>query len=114
MATSIEIGSVVQEWTGDDGESYDLMAYIQVQATLDGRPITLGTMVGVPEAEQGTCRAAGSGVRPFLSTWWADSSDWQDVPADRREEAEGALFAAARRLWREAMALRTIRTAETR
>ncbi len=163
--STVTIGSVIQEWTPDEGEPSDLMTYIQVGATLplgvvesrrpDGRggwtdwrsdevgenrprslpecerdcdtlptlgtdwavaeyrvtvrgirAITLGTMIGVPEYQHGTCRAAGAGVRQFLSTWWADASDWQDVSQDEREAVEDALAGAASRLWSEAMAKR--------
>ena len=103
---TVSIGSVIQEWTPDEGEISDLMAYIQVAATLDGKDITLGTMIGVPESQHGTCRAAGGGVRPFLSTWWADASDWQDVPSDHREAVEEALAEAASSLWRQVQAFR--------
>jgi len=99
----ITIGSLVREWTPDEGEIDDLSAYIQVEATLDGRPIRLGTVIGVPESQQGECRAAGSGVRPYLSVWWADASDWQDVPRARLEEVKDALRSAAPRLWTETL-----------
>lgn len=110
---TVSIGSVIQEWTPDEGEPSDLMAYIQVAATLDGKKdITLGTMIGVPEWQHGTCRAAGGGVRPFLSTWWADASDWQDVSSDQRAAAAEALSKAASSLWRQVQALRSRAEAE--
>lgn len=98
----IAIGAVLDEWLPDEGERDPLCAYVKVAATLDGKPITLGTLVGVPKFQQGTCRAAGGDVGPFLHTWWADASDWQEIPPGRREEAEEALSKATARLWREA------------
>lgn len=103
---AIEIGDMIQEWTPDEGEADPMQAYIQVAATLDGTPITLGVVVGVPDSDKGSCQASGSGVRPYLRTLWADASDWQDVPSDRREEAEEAMSAATRRLWAAAIAAR--------
>jgi hypothetical protein len=99
----ITIGDVIQEWTPDEGEPNDLMAYVQVDATFDERPIKLGVLVGVPEWQQETCRAAGGYIWPFLSTWWADASDWQDLPSEFRQDAEEALSEVAPRLWRQAM-----------
>ena len=102
ISIGIAIGAVVDEWLPDEGERDPLCAYVKVAATLDGKPITLGVLVGVPAFEQATCRAAGGDVGPFLRTWWADATDWQDIPPDRREEAEEALSKATARLWKEA------------
>jgi|SRR5208337_1753904 len=106
-ARGLKIGDVIQEWTPDEGEPDELMAYIQVAATLKGRPIKLGTMIGVPKYMHGTARAAGGdSVRPYLSTWWADASDWQDVSSNEREAVEEALAKAAPRLWRQVEKMR--------
>jgi hypothetical protein len=99
----IVIGNVIQEWMPDEGPPNDLDAYILVSATLDGRPIKFGTMIGVPDWQKATARRAGGDV----TTWWSHTSDWQDVPRERREEAEGALAAAAPRLWRQVEAMRS-------
>lgn len=103
----VEIGDVLQEWEPDEGEPDDLSAYVQVAATVGGRPVKLGTMVGVPEHLRGTARAAGGDtVGPYLSTWWADRSDWQDVSRGELAEVESALERAAPRLWREVQRMR--------
>lgn len=112
-AIIIEVGDVVQEWTPDEGEPSDMQAYVQVEATRDGEPITLGVMVGVPDHTISTARAAGGDViGPYLRTWWADASDWQHVgpTGEDRLQAEEALASAAPRLWREAMSLREARS----
>jgi hypothetical protein len=103
---NVEIGRIIQEWTPEEGEPSDLMAYIKVKATIGNQAITLGTVIGVPEWQHGTCRAAGGLVDPFLSTWWSDPSDWQDVSQAERQDVEDALAGAAPRLWRETMAMR--------
>jgi hypothetical protein len=103
----IRVGKVVQIWEPEEGAPDDMEAYVQVDATMDGKPIKLGTVIGVPPHQRETARRAGGDtVGPYLSTWWADSTDWQDVPADRREEAESALKQAAPRLWREVQQMR--------
>lgn len=101
----VTIGNVIQEWANVAGPD-PLVAYIQAAVTVDGVGVKVATMIGVQPYERGTCRAAGGDVRPFLITWWGDESDFRNVPADRREEVEGALFEARERLWRETLAQR--------
>lgn len=105
---SIKILRVVREFEPNEECRDDLSAYVELEATCDDKPICLATMVGVQPHEQGTCRAAGGDVMPFLDTWWADASDWQDVPSARMEEAKEAIARAARRLWRETMEMREV------
>jgi hypothetical protein len=104
----IKVGSVLQEWTPDEGEPSEWEAYVEVEARVDSKAVKLGTVVGVPAHLRGTARAAGGDVvGPYLSTWWADSSDWSGaVRPERRGEAREAIAKEAPRLWREAMALR--------
>lgn len=81
-------------------------AYIEVEVVCDGVAYRLGTMVGVPEYQLATMRAAGSGMRPFISAWFADSSDWSELPRDNRDlrdAVESALIRESRRLFRDAM-----------
>lgn len=102
----VEIGSVTREWLGDEEEPDDLSAYVQVEVTVDGKSVTVGTMIGVPESQQGQCRASGAGVRPFLSAWCVDDSDLEGVPRDRRDDVRAELANVASRLWYETTALR--------
>jgi hypothetical protein len=102
----IEIGDVAEEFYADEAELSDLKAYVAVDVTVDRKEMRVGTVVGVPDYHEGTCRAAGGGVRPFCSAWWADASDHQDVPSALLERIEWALKDESLRLYQQAMAMR--------
>lgn len=93
----VEIGKIIGEFSGGS----DLCAYVHVEAVVDGQPVRVATMIGVRESDRDTCRKAFGDVRPFLRTWWADSSDFDQVPRRLVDDVEGALADAAPRLWAE-------------
>lgn len=66
----------------------------------------MGCVVGVPESQEATCRAAGGHVRPFLRAWWGDSSDWAALPEGTRRAVREALDGDAVALWRAVQAAR--------
>jgi hypothetical protein len=103
----IVIGSILQEWIPDEGEPDPMQAYVQVAATLDGKPITLGVVVGVPDWQKEQARQSGGHLDPFVTAWWADASDHQDVPASQVKAVESALIGASRRLFDSALSMRS-------
>jgi hypothetical protein len=111
-AVEIDVGSVTEEWCGedDDGEPLlsELDAYIAVDVTIAGRSYPVGVSIGIHESEQGSARASGCmeiyGGGP--DAWWIDSSDWASLPDGTRDAVLSALISDAPRLWRETMAMR--------
>lgn len=82
----------------DKGDGLD--AYVSVEVAIDGKPVRVGTMIGVRPSDKATVRDSGS-MRPFLRTWLADNSDFDNVaPADYEAVAD-ALCDEAERLWEE-------------
>jgi hypothetical protein len=89
----------------------DMEWYGTVEVEIGGVVYQVGAVIGVPESERGTCRAAGAGVRPHLTAWYADGSDWSCAPASGggaglpqalASDVIAAIAANARRLWAEA------------
>jgi hypothetical protein len=91
----------VAEFPGDDDiETDPLSAYIGVDVMVDGSRYSVGTMVGVRESEQGSCRASGAGVRPFCDTWQIESSDTNELPGRlMRNAVLAALHDSRHELW---------------
>lgn len=64
----------------------------------------VGAVIGVPESERGTCRAAQSGVSTYLSAWYADSSDWSavGVPQELAPRVIAEIWRRRSSLWMQA------------
>lgn len=92
----------------EDGEPDEYRAYVAVGVLVDGVEHRVGCMVGVPEAQEGTARAAGDET-PFLDAWWADSSDWASL---RSRQVAGAVLSALYdgriSMWRTVVAAREV------
>ena len=76
--------------------------YVAVVVTIAGVPVRVGVAVGAPESDHGSVRASGSGVQPYCTAWWVDSSDWASVPKGWVAAVLDELIGASWRLYREA------------
>ncbi len=101
--------SFVEEWPGEDlngHATYDpLSAYCLLWVSVDGAQYRVGACVGVPDHLRGTADAARS-IVGLVDAWWADASDWQDLPDDARDAVLAHLTANAQRLFQAAIASR--------
>lgn len=101
--------SFAEEWPGEDinGRAvYDqLSAYCLFRVFVDGAEYRVGACIGVPDYLRGTADAAGS-IVGLVDAWWADASDWQDLPDDARDAVLAHLTANAQRLFQAAIAAR--------
>lgn len=100
---TITVGSIVKSYDDADSPS-DMQHYVGVRVEIDGVPHDVACVVGVPDSDIGSCRASGAGVRPYLTTWWCDSSDHDALLPEQVEAVEDALLKTRARLWREAEA----------
>jgi hypothetical protein len=80
----IKVLGIGSEFDLPDDAAYDteMEWYGTVRVSIDGVVYRVGAVVGVRESERDTCRAAGAGVRPHLTAWYADSSDWDSAPIE--------------------------------
>lgn len=71
-----------------DSDKYSLYGLWRVVSDQFDPPkaFEIGCVIGVRESDRSAAKASMSGNRPFLSAWYADSSDWSTV-----EEREAAL-----------------------
>lgn len=111
-AETLEFGAVTEEYLGSDDEGDELppdelMAYVSVDVLIDGREVGVATMVGAPESLHATIRAAGCGVRPHLTTWYGDSSDYAAVERGIQPYVLELIAENARQIWREVQELRS-------
>lgn len=110
---TIEVLSTDYEFpTHDDAEDVSEWEwYGTVWVKVDGVEYEVGCVIGVPESDRGTARAAGGDmVTPYLTAWWGDASDYENAPGDDgstldedvADDVIGAIMEAAPRLWQEA------------
>ena len=89
------------------GEPAELRAYVAIDVAVNGTSYPVGCMVGAPESQDETCRAAGGYERPYLDAWWSDQGDWCTLPDARTAEAVlGALYGQRVAMWRRVLAAR--------
>src|SRR5690606_38095643 len=67
---SVDVDSVSvyegDDESDDDADDSDALSYyVSVDVTVDGEPATVGVMVGAYDADHGSVRASGAGVRPY-------------------------------------------------
>lgn len=92
----ITVGAIKAVYDKGDG----LDAYVSVEVAIDGKPVRVGTMIGVRPSDKATVRDSGS-MRPLLRTWLADNSDFDNVARADYEAVADALSDEAERLWLE-------------
>ena len=97
----------------DDAEvDEDMEWYGTVTVRIGTVLYDVGAVIGVRESDRGSCRASGAGVRPFLTAWYNDRSDWESARAGMGSEGDGvpdyladdvigAIASEARRLWQQ-------------
>ncbi len=73
--------TLIETYDSDEFSLYGLW-----RLEIDGVTHDVGCVIGVPPCDRGSAAASGAGNRPFLSAWYADSSDWSC-----REERDAAL-----------------------
>jgi hypothetical protein len=98
----------------DDASSDPEMEwYGTVRVNIDDVVYGVGVVLGVRESDRDSCRASGGSVRPFLSAWYADASDWMSARAsngttglpkdgDMPREVLERIQTHINRLWNEA------------
>lgn len=96
MGARIKVGNILEIY--DRGDGFD--AYVSVEVSIDGKPVRVGTMIGVRASDKDTVRKSGS-FRPFLRAWSADSSDLDNVPRADYEAVASALSDETERLWED-------------
>jgi len=110
-ADLLEYVRVTEEWRDQDANGEDLPpneynGYVSVDIRVDGVRRSVGTMVGAHDSDHGSIRAAGCGVRPYLSTWFEDPSDWQSVGKELQPAVAELLARNANQIWNELEELR--------
>lgn len=65
-----------EEWSRGEMEWYGIVRVQVGRVTFD-----VGACIGVPESERGSCAASAAGIRPYLTAWYSDITDWESAPA---------------------------------
>lgn len=99
------VASVEPDYSESDEGIYRpdaLDHYCAVEVTIAGVTERVGVCVGAREVYHDTVRASGTGVQPYCTAWWVDSSDWASVPEGWVDAVRDELVGASWRLYREA------------
>lgn len=96
----VKIGDATEDDGDGDSDPPRWNAYVTVPVTINGERYSVSVMVGVREADWGTVEACGDD-RGFVDAWWADTSDWANLPSAQMAEAVlTRIVAQSRRIWR--------------
>lgn len=96
----------IREWLSEDEDAdppSPYNAYLALEVTIDHDTYRIGSMVGAPECHHGQIKASGAGVRPYCTAWWADASDYENVPKHLLDFVTDELEDQAYDLYLEAM-----------
>ena len=74
---------LLEEYSQDGWTVYGLWS-VELEG---GEVVVVGAVVGVPEYQQGTAKAAGGASPAMCDAWFNDSTDWSDLEPEQKEGA---------------------------
>lgn len=102
--STIEVISISNEFPlPEEIEPDPLQWYGSVTVAIDGVEKEVGACIGVRDSEKGTYQAARSEIRPFLTAWYEDASDWDSagLSGEQSQEVIEAIRECTWELWQQ-------------